>query len=283
MPATDSIPLSIQPFYQWDTIPYAVETPVPDLGIAVTDSVAFYFLPDSSLTVEPVVRPSLFREHTLVMRHEELQPRNDTAAPVWVFGVLVALLALTTLYFRTCKLRFSTLMPVLFDSRAMDRTLRNNNFNSRIRFVPMGMLMLSCLMLAVHQTALAKTGFGGYLLLVAGMTVLYLLRNGLLRLLGLAFDNKPAVDVYITSNYFYHLTLASLTLPLLFLLTYLPSGQSVVLTVLGIVVVLAMLMRLFRGMKLFLTQSSGPYVYLFYYLCIVELTPVLILIKWIVE
>lgn len=279
MPATNSI----QPFYHWDTIPYVVETPAPDLGVAVNDSVAVYFLPDSAVTVEPAVRPSLFREQVLVARHTDLQPRTDTSAPVWVFGVLVALLALLTLYYRTCKLRFTTLVPLLFDSRAMDRTLRNNNLNRRIRFVPMGILMLFCLMLAVHQTALAKTGVGGYLLLVAAMAAFYLLRNGLLRLLGLVFDNKTAVDLYITSNYLYHLTLASLTLPLLFLQTYLPSGQSVVLTMLAVVVVLEMIMRLFRGMKLFLTQSSGPYVYLFYYLCIVELAPVLVLIKWIVE
>ncbi|MBQ8703140.1 MAG: DUF4271 domain-containing protein [Bacteroidales bacterium] len=283
MPATDTIAISTQPFYQWDTVPYVMATPAPDAGMAVADTFSLYFLPDSTMAAEPVVRPSLFREHSLDIRHEELQPRADVAAPVWVFGVLVALLALMTLYYRTCKLRFRTLLPLLFDSRAMDRTLRNNNLNSRIRFVPMGLLMLSCLMLAVHQTALAKTGFGCYLLLVAAVSGLYLLRNGLLRLLALIFDNRTAVDTYITSNYLYHLTLASLALPLLFLLAYLPAGQPVVLTVLEGVVVLEMIMRLFRGMKLFLTQSSGPYVYLFYYLCIVELAPFLVLIKWIIE
>lgn len=285
MPATDTIATSAsaQPFYQWDTVPYIMATPAPDAGLAVADTFSLYFLSDSTMAAEPVVRPSLFKGHTLDIRHEELQPRADASAPMWVFGVLVALLALMTLYFRACKLRLRTLLPLLFDSRAMDRTLRNNNLNSRFRFIPMGLLMLSCLMLALHQTALAKTGFGGYLLLVAAVSALYLLRNGLLRLLALIFDNRAAVDTYITSNYLYHLALASLTLPLLFLLTYLPAGRPVVLAVLEGVVVLELIMRLYRGMKLFLTQSSGPYVYLFYYLCIVELTPFLVLIKWIIE
>ena len=165
----------------------------------------------------------------------------------------------------------------------MERTLRNNKFNSRSRFLPMGLLMLAGLMLIVHQMALAKTGIGGYLLLVAITAVLYLLRNALLRLLAVVFDNNSAIDSYITSNYFYHLALATLLLPLLFLINYLPAGKEVALYVLEAVVAVELIMRLLRGVKLFLTQSSGPYIYLFYYLCIVEMTPILVLIKWIIE
>ena len=247
------------------------------------DSCGYYFQTDSAEVNDTVLRPSLFTGHGFAVQHDNLVARPDTAVPVWVFGLLLALVVLTTLYYRACKLRFSTLMPLLFDSRAMDRTLRNNNLNSRYQFVPMGLLMLSCLLLPVHQTALVKTGLGGYLLLVAAVAALYLLRNGLLRLLAVTFDNSSAVDAYITSNYLYHLALATLALPLLFLLTYLPGGGSTVLYLLAGVVLLELVMRLFRGLKIFLTQSSGPYVYLFYYLCIVEVTPILVLIKWIIE
>lgn len=284
MPVPDTIDFSAYPFYQWDSLLASQqEEATPDAGVAVADTFSLYFLPADTVAVDTVVRPSLFKGHTFSAQHDTLLMRADTTASMWVFGVLVALFALTTLYFHTSKLRFGSLIPLLFDSRAMDRTLRNNNLNSRIRFVPMGVLMLACLMLAVHQTALVKTSIGGYLLLVVAVTALYLLRNGLLRLLALVFDNRAAIDVYITSNYLYHLTLASLILPLLFLLTYLPFGQNVTLAVLEVVVALELIIRLFRGMKLFLTQSSGPYVYLFYYLCIVEVTPVLVIIKWLIE
>ena len=283
MPISDSIALSAQPFYQWDTIPYSKESTTPDLGLAATDTFSLFFLPDSTLSGEPIVRPSLFKEHALAVQHDGLQTRTDTMAPAWVFGVLVTLLVLLTVYYRTTKLHFKSLVPLLFDSRAMDRTLRNNNLNSRIRFVPMGVLMLACLAVALQQTAFAKTGIGGYLLLLAGAEALYLLRNGLLRLLAMVFDNNSAIDLYITSNYLYHLALATLALPILFLVTYAPFGQTVALTILEVVVVLELIIRLFRGMKLFLTQSSGPYVFLFYYLCIVEIAPILVLIKWIIE
>ena len=283
MTTSDTILLeqNTEPFYQWGAYPDAEEA-VPDVGVAACDTFNLYFLPDSTLKSIPMERPSLFQEHSFVKQHDDLQARVDSTAPVWVFGVLIALVALTTLYYRNAKLRFGSLVPSLFDSRAMDRTLRNNNFNSRSRFVPMGLLMLSGLMLAVHQTALVKTGFWGYLLLVAATAALYLLRNGLMRLLAVIFNNSDAVGTYINSNYLYHLALNTMQLPLLFLMIYLPTGRTTVMYVLGIIVVLELTIRLFRGLKLFLTQSSGPYIYLFYYLCIVEVTPFLVLLKWII-
>ena len=283
MTSPDTLDLNTQPFYQWDGTPYVVESDDTDMGVAVGDTFSLFFVPDSCVVRDTVVRPSLFKEHTLATQHEGLVARSDTSAPVWIFGLLLALVALLTFYYRTCKLRFKDIGTVLVDSRAMDRTLRNNNLNSRFRFLPMGLLMVACVMLPVHQMALAKTGFGGYLLLVVAVAALYLLRNGLLRLLALIFDNGTAVDSYITSNYFYHLALATLVLPLLLPWVYMPAGNNVVLYLLAGVVLLEFALRLFRGLKLFLTQSTGPYIYLFYYLCIVEVTPVLVLVKWIIE
>lgn len=283
MTVIDTIDIRSLPFSQWGNIPYNVEPEAPDIGVAVNDTFNLFFVPDSSAMPVAVRRLSFFAEHAFVPHHSSLMARTDLSTPVWVFVVLVALVTLMILYYRNRKLRFKDLLPLLFDSRAMDRTLRNNNFNSRFRFIPMGLLMLAVVLLPVHQIALARNGIGGYFLLVAAVIVLYLLRNGLIRLLAVVFDNGVAMESYITSNYFYHLALATLALPLVFLQTYLPQGGDVVLYILAGVTLLELILRLFRGMKLFLTQSSGPYIYLFYYLCIVEMAPILVLVKWFIE
>ena len=64
---------------------------------------------------------------------------------------------------------------------------------------------------------------------------------------------------------------------------YLPWGNGVVLDILAGLIVVEFIVRLFRGMKLFLTQSSNAHFYLFYYLCIVEFIPILVLIKQIIN
>ena len=280
---TDTLSQNIQPFYQWDSIPYPVEATAPDAGIALGDTFSLFFLPDSGAVHDTVVRPSLFTGHELSVTHDTIQPRTDTTTPLWPFGILLALALLTTLYYRIRKLKFTNLMASLVDSRAMDRTLRESNLTSRIRYVSIGLLTVASLMMAVHQTAMAKTGIVGYLVMTAAVTAAYLLRNGLLRLLAVIFDNRAAIDSYTISNYLYHLALTTIILPLLLPLCYLPVGKDVLLYLLAGVVAVEFLMRLVRGMKLFLTQSSGPYIYLFYYLCIVEIVPILALLKWIIE
>ena len=228
-----------------------------------------------------IQRPSLFTGHTLVQHDNGLQTRTDNTAPAWIFAILVLLSALLCIYYRLHKITAKNLLHSLVDSRAMDRMLRNNNMPRIVQLIPMGLLMVASLSLPVAHFS-DHIPFGSYLLLSAAAMLAYLLRNLLLRLFGTIFDDNTAVVSYITSNYLYHLVLASVTLPLLFLFFYLPRG-NVALDILAGLIVLEFILRLVRGLKLFLTQSSNAHFYLFYYLCIVEIIPILVLIKQIIN
>ena len=275
MPVRDTL----SAFYLWDTVPYPVTTQVPDPGVAVDSTYSLFFVPNAEAVHDTLTRVSLFVGHALPMQHTGLTERGLAGASAWVFAVLLVLVALTTLYFRQHKVGMRSLLASLVDGRTMDRMLRNNNMARTLALVPIGMLVSACMALPVHQLALEETGVVGYLLLAAALTVLYLLRNGLQRLLATVFDDRQAVAMYITSNYLYHLTLAVVLLPLLLLQTYLPFGGDVLLWVLAGVVVLEFLMRAVRGLNVFLTNSSCSHFYLFYYLCTVEIVPILILVK----
>lgn len=268
----DTLDLSATPFYLWDST-----SPQPSgeeyVGTAMLDSI----FPTQPLA-EPPQRPSIFRNHSLAVEHNSLQPYTQGFAAPWIFAALALLIAMVCIYYRQRKLTLRDMLASIVDSRAMDRMLRGNNLTRTAQLVPMGLLMLAAVALVVHN--LAFDGIGHYLLLFLAMATAYLLRNSIMRLLGVIFENSNAVSLYITNNYLYHLVLASLLTPLLFLYFYLPHGKTTMLTVIAVVVALEFMVRLFRGMKLFLTQSSGSYFYLFYYLCIVELAPILVLIKY---
>lgn len=280
MTTADTLDLAQTPFYLWDSLPHDSAT----AATAGVDSCYTEFLvPTADTAHDTVERPSLFAGHSLVPQGRVLAPRTDTATPPWVFPVLLALVAVVTLFYRLRKLRLHDLLTALVDSHAMDRLQRNNSLLHTSQLVPMGLLMLGSLALPVHQMAMAKTGFIGYVLLTATLAAAYLLRNGLMRLLGNVFENEGPVGTYITSNYLYHFVLASVILPVLFLLLYLPYGTTALLYVLGGLLALEILARLIRGLQLFLTHSSGPRFYLFYYLCLVEIAPFLVLINWITE
>ncbi len=267
MNSPDTLNLAALPFYQWDT--FVAPQSDPEVGVvpAMLDSI---FCEHDSV----VYRPSLFSSHSLMPQDRNLTPRPDSTTAPWIFGVLVLLTALLCLYYRMRKITFGPLLTALVDSRAMDRMLRNNNMTRSIQLFPMGMLTVAVVALTLQPVPLWQ-----YLLLTAGLIVAYALRNGLMRFLATVFDNSGAVSTYVISNYLYHLTLATLLLPMLFLHFYLPRGGEMMLYVMVGLVAVEFLTRLVRGLKLFLTQSSGAHFYLFYYLCIVEIVPILVLLK----
>ena len=269
-------------FYQWDSVPYSAGVQVPDMGMAADSTYSLYYVPDMSVVHDTMTRVSLFVGHALSTQHAGLIERGAAGVPVWVFVVMLALVSLTTLYFRQRKLRLRDLLVSLFDIRLMDRMLRNSNMVRTVALVPAGLLVTACLAVPVHQLAMNKTGIIGYLLLTAALMALYLVRNGIVKLLATVFDDQHAVSMYITSNYLYHLVLTILILPLLFLQTYLPHGGEVVLWIMAGIVVLEFLIRVIRGMNIILTYSSCSHFYLFYYLCTVEIVPILVLVKWFV-
>ena len=263
----DTLNLAALPFYEWDT--FVAPHDEPEVGVvpAMIDSI--FCEHDSA-----VCRPSLFSGHSLAPHDGGLTPRPVTATDPWVFGVLVLLTALLCIFYHIRKISFGKLLAALVDSRAMDRMLRGNNMTRSMQLFPMGMLTMAIVALAAQPDPLWR-----YLLLVAALTVAYILRNGLMRFLAIVFENNGAANSYITNNYLYHLTLGTLLLPLLYLHFYLPQGSNIMLYLMGGLTGIEFLMRIVRGLKLFLTQSSGAYFYLFYYLCIVEIVPFLVLLK----
>ena len=179
--AEDTPDLTQVPFYQWDSIPYDLEVEAPEVGVATDSTFGVYMLRDTTAVRESVERPSLFAGHELPV-NQPLAERAATAPQAWVFVVLVALMAVTTLYYRQSKIRFGEMLRSLFDSRAMDRMMRNNNLTRSSQLAPMGLLLAVTAALPVHQLALARTGFVGYLLLAVGLVLAYYLRNGVIRL-----------------------------------------------------------------------------------------------------
>lgn len=269
---TDTLDLTALPFWQWEP----VEPPLQevDTGIPFDSIHPLRELPDT------VYRQSMFQSHTLQPSHTTLIQRENPSAPTWIFGVLLLLVGLMCLYYRLRKITVASLLKATMDVRAMDRLIRDGNLNRNILLLPMGILVVSVVCLPIQSMALAKTGFLGYLLLTIAMMLLYILRNRLLRLLGNTFEDKQAVDLYITSNYVYHLVEATVVIAMLFPFYYLPMAEQTMLYIIATFLAIAFLLRFLRGAKVFLTIPNSSSFYLFYYLCTVEMIPVLVVTKW---
>lgn len=265
---TTAIPL---PFYSVNE-PYELpEAAEANVGIPL-DSI---FRPCD--TQDTVYRRSLFTNHKLVPQHNTLQERPPQDTPAWVFGIIVLLCGLTCIYYRNHKLKLADLLKGTFESGSPDKTIRG--LIHGIALLLTVLLLSSALGMTIWFMALRSTGIVGYLLLVLAITAAYMLRNGLLSSLADVFNQKQAMNSYIIGNYAYHLLLATAIIPLLFALVYVPGIANVMAIIIGSLTALVFLIRLVRGIKLFLTNSKSFSLFLFYYLCIVEIVPFLIALK----
>lgn len=277
MPQADTIHIDTAalPFYQLCE-PYSqpVESEV-NLGIPLDSLFRPCDAPDT------VYRATLFTGHKLAPQHSGLQERPPMATPAWVFVVLVALCALLCIYFRNHKLKLSEMLKSTVDGTSPDRLMRGSV--QGIAFLPIALVLAAALGMVIWTMAMQSTGPAGYLLLTLAITVAYLLRNGILAALASVFDRSQAMGCYITGNYVYHLLLATAVTPLLFLLAYIPSAANVTAIAIGSLTALIFFMRFLNGTKLFLTKTKTFSFFLFYYLCTVEMIPLLVALKWFIS
>lgn len=270
----DSRDLTLLPFWQWDTA-VAEQPPTREASVGLTlDSL----LPHREVP-EAMPRPSMFRHHQLQVEHGAAMPRNAGGEPVWVFGALVLLSGLLCLYYRIRKVKLLLLLKSTVDGRALDRLVRDSNLNRDVVMVSMGLLLMAAVALPAVRLLWPGADWWAYVAAAAGLGLLYVLRNGLMRFLGNVFERRQEVSRYITCNYVYHLVEATVAVPLLYFHFYLPSGGMPVLVALAVMAGVAFVMRLVQGVKIFLTHANGVGFYLFYYLCIVELVPVVVLLR----
>lgn len=270
----DTLDLTTLPFWQWDT----QENPAAEVDMGIP----FDSIHRPREVMDTIYRQSMFKKHSLQVSHNTLQPRENSATPTWIFIVLLLIVGLQCLYFRVRKLKVTNLLKAAGDMRALDRMKRDSNLNHNYLWIPMGLMMTAPIVLLLQSMLLPDTGFLVNLLLVATADLLYILRNWLLRLLGNTFENKQGVSLFINSNYVYHQIEGIVIVTLLFPFFYLPGARMIMFYIIVGFLAIAFVVRFLRGMKVFLTLTNNSSFYLFYYLCIVELIPILVLIKWII-
>ena len=204
---------------------------------------------------------------------------EHTGTPGWYLGGIALSLMLICLFFRKKQLRLLDLLHSLVNARAMDRMLRATNMTRVSEQFLIAPIMLLPLLLIVSRrlfpTPLPDVRF---LTLYVAACAVYYVRNGIVRFLGNAFLNKEATHIYLTSNYLYHLTYGLVAMAFAFFICF--AGEMGVLffhIAAGLIGILYV-MRLLRGLQLILTNSKTLKLYLFYYLCSLEIVPAIVII-----
>jgi hypothetical protein len=236
----------------------------------------------------PEVRKSLFSHHELTVQHNHEIDIHHEGTNGWFLGVIILSIFLLCIYLRRKQIDLLTLLQSAIDHRAMGRMLRDTNLTHAPDQAPIALLMLLPVTLVGYFFLFSHPGnmwrdILQYLMVYAASIVIYFTRNGIFRFIGNAFNNGDSVHIYLSSNYIYHLLYTICATALAFFVCYTDSVGKVFFYILAGIIALLFTIRMIRGLKLILTFSKTPKVYLFYYLCILEIVPIIVITKVIIS
>jgi hypothetical protein len=234
--------------------------------------------------VRPLLVKSVFSGHAL--RPERTgSTGNRQFQPDWILLVLLSgfILLAWTNFFSFNRLKQMILAP--FSKRFLSQLTREGTlFTERISLALGSVYLLSFSLLLylvnamlLHLSFRNLSGLPVYLIILASLLLFWSLKIWLIRFLGSVF-RTPSTTFHYQVNLLVFTSLEGLiTLPLLVGVVYLKSP-----TLLAVTLGISMLIFLFRFMKGFfigLGLTKFSYLFLFVYLCSLEILPLLILIK----
>ena len=229
---------------------------------------------------------SVFTGHQL--HSNGIRPDNKkNFQPDWIFGLLVLCFVLQAWvqFFYRKRLRQVILSP--FSKRFMNQLVREGNpFNERLS-VALGVIYFITIALLVFETN--EMIFGGhipvyfndfafYMIILSVLIFYWMIKILLISILGVVFQTPATTGMYLLNVLILNVITGLLLLPLMVFVIYLKSVWLLYfsLTIFSLSFVFLLVRSFFIGLSL----TKFSYVFLFVYLCSLEILPLIIMVKF---
>ena len=239
---------------------------------------------DSALVQPNVV---LFPGHALPVRHETPLPLNRTT-PDWIFPVLLAVVAMFA-FLRIFYARyFSRLFAAFTNSNLANQVVRDENLLIQRASVLLNIVFYMVAALFLYFVSSERHwdlegldyGFSRFLFFAILVAAVYSFKLIILKACGYIFGLDREMAAYIFNIFLVNSILGMALLPLTGLLAFagwIPAGWITGFAL--VVIAAAFVYRLIRGVLIALSSPSFSPVYLIYYLCALEIAPLLVVLK----
>lgn len=224
---------------------------------------------------------SLFSGHELQVTHREALERTGSDDSGYVFAVCVTLTVLMLIFTILRRLTVKNVIMSSFSDRHMNVLIRDSGVKNDFSLLAIPLIYYSALgaaaYVALHDMfGIQLYGIVDLPVLVGSLLLFSFLRHLITKMLGIACDERETVKLYTVASNLFQMMGTTFVIPATILAEYVDVVFVwVALAIVGIVFV----MRLARGLAMVMSRSHGSKLYLFYYLCIVEIVPILILAK----
>lgn len=239
--------------------------------------------------VKPVPYDSLY---TVLEKVEVVFPGKKIfrSNPDWLVGVLIA----SILLFASVRLIFNKYLNQLIQSTTnystFLRTFRERYFNllhASFRLDLIFSLNLALLMYQIMNNFKINPGadhtYGIYLICYAAVVGYFFAKRLIYFILGVLTESRSEVQEYLFSITVFNRVLGVFLLPVTAIVAFVPLSQPEIVMILGVVIVAVFyIMSLVRGGKIFLKKHFSIS-YLILYLCTLEILPLLLIYKLLMQ
>jgi hypothetical protein len=233
----------------------------------------------------------LYHGNELSPKHKEPVLRNNYTAD-WIFPVLLLILAFFAWIKFFYNRYFQQLIKAFLNTNLTNQIVRDENiFFQRISiylsvvFNLIAALFIYLLSIQYHWTlGNLDTGFTRFIFFVIVVSAIYALKYLVLKICGWLFEQEKEISMYIFNIFLINNILGIALLPFICLLAFNGSVYfSGLLNVSFILIAAAFGWRIFRGIQIGFGSPTFSPLYLFLYLCTLEIAPLMVLIRIIVQ
>ena len=206
--------------------------------------------------------------------------------PDWILALLIVCFILQAWVQFVYRKRFRQLVLAPFSKRFLNQLVRDGNlFNERLSLA-LGIIYFISIALMIYEVNdLLLDGqippplkdFSFYLVILLSLFLYWVIKVTGIRLLGMVFKTENTTGMYLLNVLVINIITGMVLIPLLVLVIYMKSVFFLHITL--IIIILSLLFLFVRGFLIGLSLTKFSYLFLFVYLCTLEILPLIILIK----
>ncbi len=230
---------------------------------------------------------NLYAGHELIPIHRT--PLSiDKGYQDWFFPVMLFVLAIYTWLRLFYNKYFNQLIEAFLNSNLTNQIVRDENILVQRASILLALTFNIIAALFLYLLSLEigwglggiGTGFNRFAFFITIVSAGYTFKFLILKIIGWLFDLDREMATYIFNIFLINNVLGLILVPIVALMAYNPAIQTHFLANLSLwLIALAFCYRIFRGLRSGLSVSGFSPLYLFLYLCTLEIAPLLVLIR----
>lgn len=206
----------------------------------------------------------------------------------WLLGVFILCLILVAMARVLYSRRLSQVLKAFISPRSVNQISREGNISkesisflfSAVFFISLSVFIYEALGFYFVDRFTYVPGYLLFALILSGLLLFYILKKGLIRIIGYIFHTKQETRDYQLNTLIFNIITGLFLLPVSFLIYYLPDYHANFVFIFSFVILaFTVIYRAIRSFLIGISLSKFSVFYLFVYLCIVEILPILIILK----